>query len=166
MFNIGEKVVYSNNGVCLVKDITTLDISTANKDKLYYVLQNIDTEAIAYIPTDSMVFLRLVMEEKEARALIDNIYNIEPFKFPNINTKETQKICQDTINSHNPEKILALIKYLKILEKEKAKQKKKLSSTCERYLSQAIMIISSELSTATNITRKDLEEIIEKSIED
>ena len=38
MFEIGEYIVYGVKGVCRIEDITHIDISGADKDRLYYVL--------------------------------------------------------------------------------------------------------------------------------
>ena len=38
MFEIGEFIVYGHKGICKVEDITYLDMSGADKDRLYYVL--------------------------------------------------------------------------------------------------------------------------------
>ena len=37
MFEIGEYIVYGVKGVCRIEDITHIDISGADKDRLYYV---------------------------------------------------------------------------------------------------------------------------------
>lgn len=38
MFEIGDFIVYGNNGICEVKDITTISMKDAPKDRLYYLL--------------------------------------------------------------------------------------------------------------------------------
>ncbi len=38
MFEIGEYVVCGAKGVCQIKDITHIDISGADQERLYYVL--------------------------------------------------------------------------------------------------------------------------------
>ena len=38
MFEIGEYVVCGAKGVCQIRDITHIDMSGADKEKLYYVL--------------------------------------------------------------------------------------------------------------------------------
>ena len=37
MFKKGEYVVHGRSGVCVIDEITTIDISEADKDQKYYV---------------------------------------------------------------------------------------------------------------------------------
>ena len=48
MFKIGDYVICSNKGVCVVENITTLNISGVDKEREYYILKLI--EAIPQIP--------------------------------------------------------------------------------------------------------------------
>ena len=38
MFKVGEYIVYGCKGVCLIEEITHIDIPGSTKDRLYYVL--------------------------------------------------------------------------------------------------------------------------------
>ena len=165
MFKIGEKVVYSSNGVCKINEITKLNLNTANKDKLYCVLENLENKGIAYIPIDSTVYLRPVMSKEETEILISKISSISISDFGVVNPKEMPKVCQETISTHDNEKIIALIKFLRTIELQKKADKKKLSATEERYLSQAIMIIGSEISCSLGISKDELKDIIFNSVE-
>ena len=54
MFEIGEYVVCGAKGVCQIRDITHIDMSGADKEKLYYVLAPVgDKNGTIYVPTDS-----------------------------------------------------------------------------------------------------------------
>ena len=43
MFQKGEYIVYGQHGICLVEDITHLNMSEADEKKLYYVLVPVGT---------------------------------------------------------------------------------------------------------------------------
>ena len=73
MFEIGEFIVYGHKGICKVEDITYLDMSGADKDRLYYVLLPVNTKGgKVYSPVDSgKVETRKMMTSEEATSLID-----------------------------------------------------------------------------------------------
>ena len=39
MFEIGDYIVCGNNGICTVENISTIDVSGVEPDRLYYILQ-------------------------------------------------------------------------------------------------------------------------------
>ncbi len=54
MFKVGEYIVYGCKGVCLIEEITHIDIPGSNKDRLYYVLAPYgDGKGKIYAPTDN-----------------------------------------------------------------------------------------------------------------
>ena len=68
MFNIGDYIVHGRNGVCKVVDITHIDMSGADKDKLYYALVPMKSEdSKIFYPVDSdKVVMRPIVTKKEA----------------------------------------------------------------------------------------------------
>ena len=54
MFEKGEYVVYGSKGVCEITDISTINISGMNREKLYYFLRPVnDRGAKIFIPVVS-----------------------------------------------------------------------------------------------------------------
>ena len=70
MFGKGEYVVAGNKGVCLVDDITTLNISGIDKEREYYILKPVYvTGSTVYMPVDTAQdSMRKVLTKKEADA--------------------------------------------------------------------------------------------------
>ena len=55
MFQKGEYVVSCSKGVCMVEDITTLNISGIDKEREYYILKPVYLSAsTVYIPEDNL----------------------------------------------------------------------------------------------------------------
>lgn len=163
MFKIGDKVVYGSNGVCEITSISTLE-SSAQKDRLYYILHNLVTGGTAYVPTDSEVYLCAIMNKTEAQKLISEIPNVPFEHLSEINPKEAQKCYKDILLSHDRLKIIGLIKFLKFTELRKKSQKKKLSIIEERYLSQALIVIGSELGASLELSKEKVEEMVQKAL--
>lgn len=78
MFEIGEYVACGNKGVCIVENITTLDISGVDKERKYYILKpKYQTGSTVYVPVDSSKeSIRRVLNREEAAKLIDAIPEI------------------------------------------------------------------------------------------
>lgn len=78
MFQIGDKIVYGNTGVCTVEEITTVSMSGVDKNRLYYVLKPLYQDGIIRTPVDNdKVFMRPVISRQEAEALVDMIPSIK-----------------------------------------------------------------------------------------
>lgn len=67
-YEVGEYVIYGNNGICQVLDITTPGFSGVDKEKMYYVLEPVHTKGSRiYSPVDShKVVMRAVIDEEQA----------------------------------------------------------------------------------------------------
>ena len=70
MYEIGQLIVYGNEGVCRVEEIGTPKISGVDKHRDYYTLAPIYREGKVFTPVDSKVFMRPVITREEALALI------------------------------------------------------------------------------------------------
>ena len=71
MFQKGEYVVYGTNGVCMVEEITTLNIDSVPKDREYYVLFPKNSSGKIYVPVDKGdAKMRRVITRAEAEELL------------------------------------------------------------------------------------------------
>lgn len=78
MFDIGEKIIYGENGVCTVERIAPLEMSGASKEKLYYYLTPLVGSGTYFAPVDTNAFMRPIISRDEADALIDSMPGIAP----------------------------------------------------------------------------------------
>ena len=78
MFEIGEKIIYGENGVCTVEKIAPLEMSGASREKLYYHLTPLVGSGTYFAPVDTNAYMRRIISRSEAEALIDAIPGIEP----------------------------------------------------------------------------------------
>ena len=79
MFQKGEYIVYGQHGICLVEDITHLNMSEADEKKLYYVLVPVGTRGSRiYYPADrENRNARYLMTKEEALCLLEEFPTIE-----------------------------------------------------------------------------------------
>lgn len=162
MFQCGDLIVYGNNGVCKVTEISPLESSS--DDRLYYVLKNLLSNGVAYVPVDSKVYMRAVMSKADAEKLIKQIPKINTDEFKNITIRDAQRVYRETLQTYNSERVIALIKHIVESGEQKRSMGKKLTSTEERFLEQAKRIVESELSVALNMDISEVSQYILQSI--
>ena len=73
MFEIGDKIIYGENGVCTVEKIDALPMAGSSRDKVYYHLSPFVGTGIYFAPVDSNVFMRPVMSREEAEERTDEV---------------------------------------------------------------------------------------------
>ena len=148
MFEVGEYIVYGCKGVCLIEEITHIDIPGSNKDRLYYVLAPYgDGKGKIYAPTDNeKVTMRKVITKTEAEQLIKEMY------------KEALKTCDYRA-------WISIIKTLYCRKQQRIAQGKKITSLDERYLKAAENELYSELSLTLGIPKNEMERYINERLE-
>ncbi|MGN0367898.1 MAG: CarD family transcriptional regulator [Wujia sp.] len=158
MFDIGDYIVYGNNGICKVEDITHLDYAGSNSDKLYYVLIPVKTkDSRLFCPTDNnRVVLRKVITAQEAERLLNEVTDIEPLQV------ESERLRDDSykkvMKSCDPRQCIMMMKTLLMRKKEREANGKKVTATDERYMRLAEDGLYAELSLATGCDKAVIKE--------
>lgn len=160
MYEIGEYVVKVGNGVCQIQDIRHLDMSTVDKNRLYYILMPIaDKGAKLYVPVDNdKAGLRRVMTKEEALDVIHRIPDIEEVAIENDKLREQH--YKEAIHSGSPEELIRLIKHTYRRRARRTAQGKKTTATDERYFKLAEEKLYAELSFSLEIDKKDVQQMI------
>lgn len=164
MFEIGEFIVYGHNGICKVEDITYLDMSGVDKDRLYYVLQPVNTKGgKVYSPVDSnKIQTRKMLTEQEANELIDEIPEIEQLWVTNDKLREEQ--YKAAVKGCDCRQWIRIIKTLYLRKKERLAQGKKVTAIDEHYMKLAENQLYGELSVALGKKRGEMEDFITQRI--
>ena len=71
MFQAGEYVVYSNDGLCRIEKIGTPDFQPRGKE--YYYLRQMEDNGRIYVPLDTSLPLRLPMTADEAERFLNDL---------------------------------------------------------------------------------------------
>ena len=100
MYEIGQLIVYGNEGVCRVEEIGTPKISGVDKHRDYYTLAPIYREGKVFTPVDSKVFMRPVITREEALALIDRIPQMTAEVYENSNLRFLNEHYQQCIQNY------------------------------------------------------------------
>lgn len=160
MFAVGDYVVYGSNGICMVKDITNIDIPGAPSDRMYYLLLPIGLkESKIYSPVDNTkVIMRSVLTADEANALLKEIDAIP--EMMEVNDKMMESKYKEAIASCDLKQLVSLIKTIKKKQQKRLDEGKKITSTDERYLKKAEDALFDELTIALGKGREEVESFL------
>ena len=164
MYQVGDYVVKSANGICVVKDIMNPDFVDDDK-KLYYELQPLaDSKTVLYVSTDrDDGSMRAVITEEEAENLIRMIPTIDE---PWINNeREREKNYKEAIKSNEPEKLIGIIKLIYQRKKMRLEQGKKTTMVDKQYFDKAEDLLYSELELVLKKSRDEIYDQIKRQCE-
>lgn len=165
MFEIGEYVVYGSKGVCRIEDITHIDISGVDKERLYYVLGPLgDANGKIYAPTDNpKIVMRKVITKEAAEQLIQELPEIELLWVPDDKQREAK--YKEALHTCDYRAWVSIVKTLYLRKKERTAQGKKITALDERYMKAAENELYSELSLILNVPKESMEEYIKERLE-
>ncbi len=157
MFTKGEYVVYGSKGVCLIQDISYVDIPGVEADRLYYIMQPVqNTKGTVYLPTDNTkAVIRKVMSKDEANEFIDSIPTIGELVVPDEKKREVS--YKEALRTCSGKAWVSIIKTLRARQSERINAGKKITALDERYLKAAEHELYGELSISLDIPREDVE---------
>lgn len=158
MYSIGEKVIYSENGVCTVEQIAPLSGSVS--DKLYYHLRPLIGSGMFFSPVEANAFIRPVIGRDEAEALIASIPAIQPAVCMDSRFNHVDAFYRELFRKHTPEALVSVIKGLRI----RAMEKKARSTKADASMKRAREILFGELSVALGIAYSEVESFISERI--
>ena len=153
MFQVGDKIIYGENGVCTVESIRPLEISGAQKDRLYYYLRPLTGSGTYFTPVDSTAFMRPVMSRPEAEALIDAMPGIEPAVCNDTRFNHVDAFYKELFRQHSCEALVAIVKGLR----QRMTERKTKSSRAEATMKRAKDMLHGELSVALEMDIRDVE---------
>lgn len=162
MFAVGDYVMKINNGVCRIDDITRLEMSGVDKNKLYYVLKPIEgNKSILYVSVDTAdKNVRFAMTKDQAEDVIHSIPGIEETAIESDKFREQQ--YKDALKSGNPAVLVGIIKTIYNRKKIREDQGKKNTAIDERYIKQAEDLLYTEIAFALGKTKDEVFDMIRK----
>lgn len=160
MFKKGQYIQYGNHGVCVVEDITHMDMPGIDKNKLYYVLSKVYTQGNKiYTKVDNdKVIMREILSQKEAMALIEEMPQIEQIMVENDKSRgEKYKLA---MNKCDCKEWIRIIKSLYQRKQECIAKGKKVAITDERFYKEASDHLYGELAISLGIEKDSVEDFI------
>ncbi len=163
MFEIGDKVVYGQTGVCLITDICEKSF-IKNKKCKYYVLKPIGFDNnLVYAPLEGgKIFMRYLITRQEAEALIDSIPRI--IEKISCDTEISKEEYNEKINTHSLEDLVALTVIIYSKKLSVTRLKKRLNNVEEKYMKICENLLFGELSEVLGISFNEVKERIEARV--
>lgn len=161
MYKVGDLIVYGSTGVCEITEITPLDISKAEGDRLYYTLNPLFQDGVIYTPVDTKVYMRPVISAEEAENLIRTFPKLRAAEYHEPRKTVLKARYASVLKSHNFADLISLIKSIYA----KKRSEHKVGLTEERVMKQAEELLYGELSVALGIPREAVLDYIRSRIE-
>lgn len=148
MFQVDDYVVYGSHGVCKVTDIGPIEISMADKDKVYYTLQPIyKKDSVIYAPIENgRIVMRYVISKEEAEQLLQDIPSIESMWITNDRDREGQ--YKAALKTCDCRELVKIIKTITQRKEARIQCGKKVTAVDERYFKQVADQLDGELAFA------------------
>lgn len=165
MFEKGQYVNYGKHGVCVVEDITHMDILGTDQNKLYYVLSKVYAKGNKiYTAVDNQkVKIREILSKNEAEHLIDEIPQIE--KLSVANDKSRNEKYKDAMTTCDCREWVKVIKSLYDRKQQCIANGKKVAVTDERFFKEAEDHLYGELALSLGIEKDEVEDFIISRVE-
>ena len=164
MFVKGEYVVSGNKGVCVVEDITTLDISGVDKEREYYILKPVYvTGSTVYVPVDTADgSMRKVLSRDEANSLIQEIPEIPLISISN--DKLLEQEYRGCMRTNNCMEWVRIIKTIYVRRKKRMEAGRKVTALDAKYFRLAEDNLYGELAVSLQIPKSEVESYIAREV--
>lgn len=160
MYQVGDKIIYGGNGVCVIDEIKMIELPHEEGEKAYYVIKPMYQDCKISVPVDSKVFMRPVISADEANALLDSIPNMEAEPYYNTALRQLQEYYEQKLSTHSCVDLMELNISLHRKKKKSEEQKKKFGAIDERYMKRTEELLFGELSAALEIPKTEVKEYI------
>ena len=162
MYQVGDAVLYGNNGICRIREITRMESCGMVDD--FYVLKPVSSEATTvFVPLGSEILLSRMhplLSEGEMRSLLDGLCEAAPIWVENENQRKT--LFREIMNGGDRLAIFRVYLTLRHLREEREKKGKHLRVSDERAYRETERIFFDELSLVLGWSREDCAAFLEK----
>lgn len=165
VFQKGEYVVSGNKGVCVVDDITTLDISGVDKEREYYILKPVYMAgSTVYVPVDTADnSMRRVLSREEADKLISEIPEIPLISISN--DKLLEQEYRGCMKTNDCAEWIRIIKTIYLRKQKRIEAGRKVTAVDAKYFRLAEDNLYGELAISLQMPRGEIEDYITREID-
>lgn len=162
MFEIGEYVSCGSKGICVVEQITKLNLSGVDKERDYYILKSAyRAGSTIYIPVDSPVeSIRSVLKKEEAQKLVDSIAQFPLMELPN--EKFVEQAFKERMKTNRCEDWAVVLKTTIFRKNKRLLEHRKMTAVDTKYSHLAEDSLYGELAIALEMEREDVEKYLEE----
>ena len=165
MFNIGDFIIYGNNGVCKITNVGPMKMPGVPKDRLYYTMVPCyirDSEIFTPIDNERVV-MRKVMSKDEAEDFIQSISEIKELEI--IEEKKREIEYKQAVLTCEPEILVSLIKTIHTRMEDRIAVGKKVTSSDSKYFHIAEESLCGELAISLEMDKDEVRDYIKEKVE-
>lgn len=161
-YNIGERVMYGTNGICVIEDIQRMTFPMETEEKSYYVLNPLSIRnSKLFVPEDNEMLMskvrRLLTKEEIDTAISEADGDGEAW----IEERNPRfAYFNSVLKSGDPKKLLSVIKCVYRRKNEIAVTGKKLSNADENVLLSAEKLVREEFACSLGISEEKVADYI------
>lgn len=154
MFQKNDYIIYGNNGVCIVKDIGTLDMPGIPKERIYYTLiPCYKKDSQIFVPADNCkVIMRPIIRKEEVLQLIEEIPSIELLWIEDEKQRET--CYKEALRKCDCRELIRVIKTIHQRGQKRIAQGKKITASDEKYYQLAEDSLYGEIAVALGMKER------------
>lgn len=161
MFKVGDVVVYGAQGICKIDSVETKQIG--KQSAKYYVLKPIfNLNTAVFVPAHNEQLaakMQNVLTKPQAEELIKKIALIDNVKSKDEGHKREQ--YKEILSSGNRERLVSLIKTIRLERDVRRQNGKKLNINDEQTLRKAELLFYNELAFVYGVAPDEVKNIIE-----
>lgn len=165
MYKINDIVIYGNEGVCKITDLTTRSFS--DKVIQYYVLKPVYNEhSVVYIPIDNEELvskMKSILSVEDIHELIRMIPSEEASWIENDNLRKEK--YREILKSGDRKELLKMIRTLYLYQQELKKNGKKFHAADDKFFKDAEKVLYDEFAYVLEIEQEDVIPFICKQLE-
>ncbi len=164
MYQVGEYVVVGNKGVCIVDNITTLDISGVDREREYYILKPVYVPgSTVYVPVDSADSMRRVLTKDEVTHLIHEIPQIPLIE--TVNDKLLEQEYKGCMKNNSCKEWVRIIKTVYLRKQKRQELGRKVTAVDAKYFRIAEDNLYGELAVVLDIPKNEVESYITSEVD-
>ncbi len=164
MFNIGDLLFYSTNGVCRVSEICSSPFDSTDTRSFYKLTPVSDNSSLViYTPVDNaFVVMRSLISREEAEALLSRLQTIE--KVAVAIEKHRKDAYREAIREGDPEGFVKILKTVRARREVFRKTRRRVPDLDNDFEYTAKNCLYGELSAVLGIARDEINRIVTEGI--
>ncbi len=165
MFEVGDFIIYGNNGVCRVDAVGATELAGLSKDRMYYTLSPIyERKSRLFTPVDNeKVIMRAVISKEEAYKLLEEIKKIDFLWVQD--EKRREESYKEAFRKCDYRELAKMIKAIYFHKEARQAEGKKISASDDRYFHIAEETLYGELAISFDMDKEKVKEVVIASVE-
>ena len=165
MFEVGDYIIYGNNGVCKITNVGPMDMPGVPKSKLYYTMTPCYIrDSSIFTPVDNdRVVMRKVMSRQEAEKFLETAEDIAKLDIKE--EKHREQEYKAAILTCDPTVLVGIIKTIQDRMQDRIAEGKKVTASDTKYIHIAEDSLYGELAISFDMEKDDVKAYVKDRID-